>query len=132
GDGLVFCSRYMSDQQAKEKLLREVEGEPVMEPRLIKFRTGRRRQSWNKNVVAIGLSSGFIEPLESTSIHMIMSGVVRLIHLFPLKGVTPALTARYNDMTRREIEHIRDFVVLHYHANEREDSDFWRECRQMD
>ncbi len=131
GDGLVFCSRYLTDQQATDKLLREVEGPPIMQPRVIKFRTGRRRQAWNKNVIALGLASGFIEPLESTSIHMIMTGVVRLIHLFPFSGITPALTARYNDVARREIEHIRDFVVLHYYANERNDSEFWRECREM-
>lgn len=131
GDGLVFCSRHMSDQHAIDKLLREVEGPPLIEPRVIKFRTGRRRQAWNKNVVAIGLASGFIEPLESTSIHMIMTAAVRLVHLFPSAGITPELAARYNEDTRREIEKIRDFVVLHYHANEREDSEFWRECRDM-
>jgi len=131
GDGLVFCSRHMTDQQATEKFLREVEGKPITQPRVIKFRTGRRRQGWNKNVVAIGLAGGFIEPLESTSIHMIMSSVVRLIHLFPFAGVTPALQAEYNELTRKEIEHIRDFVVMHYHANERDDSEFWRECREM-
>lgn len=131
GDGLVFCSRYMSDQQATQKLLRDVEGPPIIDPKVIKFRTGRRRQTWNKNVIALGLASGFIEPLESTSIHMIMTSVVRLIHLFPFPGVTPALMAQYNEETRREIEKIRDFVVLHYYANQRKESEFWRECREM-
>jgi tryptophan 7-halogenase len=131
GDGFVFCSRYMSNEQATEKFLGAVEGKPITQPRVIKFRTGRRRQAWNKNVIALGLASGFIEPLESTSIHMIMTGAVRLIHLFPFAGVTPALMAEYNNLARREIEHIRDFVVLHYHANERTDSEFWRECREM-
>lgn len=131
GDGFVFCSRYLTNEKATERLLQEVEGPPIIDPKIIKFRTGRRRQSWNKNVVALGLASGFIEPLESTSIHMIMTGVVRLIHLFPFAGESPEIRARYNEETQREIERIRDFVVMHYHLNERDDTDFWRECRDM-
>jgi tryptophan halogenase len=132
GNGLVYCSRYMSDQQATEKLLREVEGKTIIQPRVIKFRTGRRRKAWNKNVVALGLGSGFVEPLESTSIHLIMTGVTRLIHLFPFSGVTPSFVDHYNELTKAEWEGVRDFIVLHYHATERDDSAFWRYCRNME
>lgn len=131
GNGLVYCSRYMSDEQATEKLLREVEGNAIREPRVIKFRPGRRRQVWNKNVLALGLASGFVEPLESTSIHVIITGVSRLIHLFPFGGVTQSLIDQYNDEARAEMEGIRDFIILHYHATERDDTEFWRECRTM-
>ena len=131
GNGLVYCSRHMSDEQAVEKLLREIEGKPISQPRVIKFRAGRRLQVWNRNVVALGLSSGFVEPLESTSIHLITTGVVRLIRLFPFHGVTQSFIDRYNNIARAELENIRDFIVLHYHATERDDSAFWRECRTM-
>jgi tryptophan halogenase len=132
GNGLVYCSRYLSDQDATDKLLRDVEGKAIIQPRVIKFRTGRRRQVWSKNVLALGLASGFVEPLESTSIHLIMTGVTRLIHLFPFAGVTQSFVDQYNDEARVELEKIRDFIVLHYHVTERDDSPFWRECRDME
>jgi tryptophan 7-halogenase len=132
GNGLVYCSRYMSDQDATDKLLRDVEGKAIIQPRVIKFRTGRRRQVWSKNVLALGLASGFVEPLESTSIHLIMTGVTRLIHLFPFAGVTQPFVDQYNDEARVELEKIRDFIILHYHVNQRDDSPFWRECREME
>ncbi len=131
GNGLVYCSRYMSDQQATEKLLREVEGKTIVQPRVIKFKPGRRLKSWNKNVLALGLASGFVEPLESTSIHLVMTGVVRLIHMFPFGGVTQSFVDQYNEDVRQEHEKIRDFIILHYYVNERQDSEFWRECREM-
>ncbi len=131
GNGLVYCSRYMSDQDAMDKLLREVEGKPMTQPRVIKFKPGRRRQVWNKNVLALGLASGFVEPLESTSIHVIITGVTRLIHLFPFGGVTQSFIDQYNEEARLEMERIRDFIILHYHATDREDTEFWRECRNM-
>ena len=132
GNGLVYCSRYMTDAQATEKLLREVEGKPLVQPRVIKFRTGRRRKVWHKNVLALGLASGFVEPLESTSIHLIVTGVTRLIHLFPFSGVSQSLVDQYNNDAVTELEKIRDFVVLHYFATERDDSAFWRFCAGME
>jgi tryptophan halogenase len=131
GNGLVYCSRYMSDQDAKDQLMRSIEGKAISEPRVIKFRTGRRLKSWNKNVIALGLASGFIEPLESTSIHLVMTGVTRLIHLFPFGGVTQSFIDQYNDEVRTEVEKVRDFIILHYHVTQREDTPFWRECKNM-
>ena len=103
----------------------------LTEPRLIRFKAGSRRKEWHKNCVAIGLASGFVEPLESTSIHLIMIAVTRLMQLFPFGGVNEAVAERYNDVARREIEGIRDFIILHYYLNER-DEPFWQECRSLD
>jgi tryptophan 7-halogenase len=131
GNGLVFASRFLPDESAKEELLAAIEGKPITAPRVLKFQTGRRRQVWVKNCVALGLASGFIEPLESTSIHLMMVGVTRLMHLFPFGGFNPSLADRYNEDARIEMEKTRDFIVLHYHATERDDSPFWRHCREM-
>jgi tryptophan halogenase len=132
GNGLVYCSRYLSDDEAEAMLRRDVEGKAITEPRVIRFRTGRRVRSWNGNCVALGLASGFVEPLESTSIHLIMTGVTRLMQLFPFNGISDSLVDRYNDLTRSELESIRDFIVLHYHATRRDDSPFWRYCKDME
>ncbi|RYE52929.1 MAG: tryptophan 7-halogenase, partial [Sphingobacteriales bacterium] len=131
GNGLVYSSHYLSDEEAKEKLLNNIQGALLTEPRTIKFQTGRRREVWKKNCVALGLASGFIEPLESTSIHLIMMGVNRLMHLFPFSGVNDALISEYNRLSRIEMEQLRDFIVLHYHTTERNDSAFWNYCRTM-
>ncbi len=131
GNGLVYCSRYMSDQEATDKLLREVEGKTIIQPRVIKFRTGRRRLAWNKNVIAVGLASGFVEPLESTSIHLIMTSMTRLILLFPFPTVTQSIIDQYNDESRIEAERVRDFIILHYCATQRDDSPMWKYCRSM-
>ena len=112
-------------------MLGAIDGGPITAPRVLKFQTGRRRQVWNKNCMALGLSSGFIEPLESTSIHLMMVGVTRLLHLFPFSGVNPSLVDQYNEAARIEMEKTRDFIVLHYHATQRDDSPFWRHCRDM-
>ena len=131
GNGLVFASAFMSEDEARTLLSGGLEGTPLFEPRLIRFKAGRRRKSWVKNCIAIGLSSGFIEPLESTSIHLIMIAVTRLLQAFPFGGATPAARDRFNEQADREIIGIRDFIILHYHANGRDDSDFWRHCRNM-
>jgi tryptophan halogenase len=131
GNGLVYCSRYMSDEQATAKLLREVEGKTIIQPRVIRFQTGRRLNAWNKNVIALGLAGGFVEPLESTSIQMIMTGMTRLIYLFPFPTVTRAIIDQYNEESRIEAERVRDFIILHYCATTRDDSEFWRYCSTM-
>lgn len=131
GNGLVYCSRYLSDDAARKTLLEKVEGKLISEPKIIKFKTGQRRQYWNKNCVALGLASGFIEPLESTSIHMIQRGITRLIQMFPYDGIRACDIDEYNNQMKAENVTIRDFVILHYHLTEREDSAFWRYCKNM-
>ncbi|WP_289030793.1 tryptophan halogenase family protein [uncultured Paraglaciecola sp.] len=131
GNGHVFCSRYMSDDEGKQLLLDNVEGKLLTDPRVIKFRTGTRRKHWNKNCVAIGLSSGFIEPLESTSIHLIQRGIIRLLQNFPKEGIRQPDIDHFNKLTEFETEGIRDFIILHYHVTERRDSAFWNYCRTM-
>ena len=131
GNGLVYCSRYLPDDEAKARLLAQIDGKPLRPPMTLKMRTGRRRNTWNKNCVALGLASGFVEPLESTSIHLIMTGVTRLMQLFPFDGIQQSFVDHYNELTRTEIESVRDFIVLHYYANEREEP-FWRHCREIE
>jgi tryptophan 7-halogenase len=131
GNGIVFSDQYMSVDEARETLLKNLTAKTVNEPRVIKFTTGRTTQPWHKNVVAIGLSSGFLEPLESTSIHLIQSAIVRLMKLFPQRGIDPAAVDAYNRESKIEYETIRDFIVLHYHVNERDDSEFWRDMRHL-
>ncbi len=132
GNGTVFCSQYLSPEDAQAQLLKDVEGETLVSPRVIRFRTGRRRKNWNKNCLAIGLSSGFLEPLESTSIHLIMSSITRLLQLFPHHGIQPAIVDEYNQQAASEIERIRDFIILHYKVTDRNDSPFWRYCQGME
>lgn len=131
GNGLVYCSRYISDNDATTLLLKNVEGDLKTEPRVIKFRTGRALQQWNKNCVAIGLSSGFLEPLESTSLHLIQTGIIRLIKMFPNGNIHQSEIDEYNRQSKFEYDHIRDFIILHYHATKRTDSMFWNYCRTM-
>ena len=131
GNGFVYCSRYISDNDAKQLLMDNIEGQPLTEPKVIKYRTGRRLKGWNKNCIALGLASGFVEPLESTSIHLVSSGLIRLLRLFPFEGLNQVTIDEYNRQSSQEIECVRDFIVLHYHATQRNDSPFWRHCRSM-
>ena len=131
GNGIVYSSQYLSDDEAGQTLLNNLDTKALDTPRTIRFKTGRTDQQWCKNVVAIGLSSGFLEPLESTSIHLIQSGIVRLMKMFPNQGISQAMVDLYNAESKDEFETIRDFIILHYHVNQRDDSDFWRDMRNM-
>ena len=131
GNGLVYCSDYLDDDAARERLLSLVDGTPIIDPRPIRFTTGQRRQYWNKNCIALGLSSGFIEPLESTSIHFIQNGIMWLLLMFPDSVMSQASVDEYNNKLRGEAERIRDFIVLHYFANQRAGEPFWDMCRDL-
>jgi tryptophan halogenase len=126
GNGLVYSSAHISEQDARAELLANLKTAPLFEPRLIRYVTGRRRKSWDKNVVALGLASGFLEPLESTSIHLIQVGVTRLIKLFPFGGDIRGAQRALQCAVGAELENIRDFIILHYKLTERDDTTFWR------
>lgn len=132
GNGHVYCSEFISDDEATSVLLSNLEGESLKDPVIIPFKTGRRKKFWNKNVVAIGLSSGFLEPLESTSIHLIQQSLVRLMRMFPTSRFDQSNVDEYNNQVGFEFDVIRDFIILHYHVNQRTDSLFWQRCAQME
>ncbi len=132
GNGLVYSSAHMSDDEAQALLTASLDAPTTNTPRVIKYKTGKRKKIWNKNCVAMGLSSGFIEPLESTSIHLFQKSVLELIQNFPFFGITDALVKRYNEMSDREAEGARDFVILHYKLTQRSDTTFWSENAEMD
>ncbi|PZR34143.1 tryptophan halogenase family protein [Caulobacter segnis] len=130
GNGYVFSSRHISDDEARATLLGGLEGRALMEPMFIPFKTGVRQRLWEKNVVAVGLSGGFIEPLESTALHLIYRGVDFLLRFFPDRDFDPALRAEYNRRMVADYEEIRDFIVLHYCKTQRDDTPFWRAVRE--
>ena len=132
GNGHVFSSSHMSDDEAAAILLANLDGKPLADPRLVKFRPGKRDKAWEKNVVAIGLSSGFLEPLESTSIHLIQTSILRLIALFPGGGFKDADVHEFNRQTDAEYKDVRDFIIAHYKVTNRKDTPYWAYCKHMD
>lgn len=132
GNGIVYCSRYLDHDAALERLLGNIEGEPLTPPNKIRFQTGARRKQWHRNCIAIGLSGGFMEPLESTSIHLIQRAILRLIRMMPQGAISPRDIAEFNDQQFQDMEQIRDFLILHYKVTDRRDSPFWRQCAAMD
>ncbi|PXA90681.1 tryptophan halogenase [Caulobacter sp. D4A] len=131
GNGYVYSSHHVDDERALDTLLTNLDGRPTDEPNFLRFTPGRRERAWEKNVCSIGLSAGFIEPLESTSIHMIQAGITKLLALFPGHGVDPLEIDEYNRLTAEQVDRIRDFVVLHFHATRRDDTDYWRYLSSM-
>ncbi len=132
GNGHVYCNAYMTDDEAQNILLSNLDGAPLTESRQLRFTTGKREQFWYRNCIGLGLASGFMEPLESTSIHLIQRGITRLMQMFPVNGIKQSDIDEYNQQTVFETDNIRDFIALHYKVTHREDTPYWRYCRNMD
>lgn len=131
GNGYVYCDKFISDEQAMETLLGCIEGKPINQPRVIPFSTGLRKQPWKGNCLSLGLAQGFLEPLESTAIHLVSKSLQLFVRMFPTKAPNALLIGEFNRRLKQDYEEIRDFLILHYCTTERTDSDFWRWCKQM-
>lgn len=132
GNGYVYSSAYISDAEAAEELLSALDAPPEAEPRVLRFRPGRRRRSWVGNCVSVGLASGFLEPLESTSIYLAQVAIQTLLELFPTSEVSPVARGEFNRIIDEQYDRVRDFLILHYHCTTRDDSSFWNYVRTMD
>jgi tryptophan halogenase len=131
GNGYVFCDSYISEDEAARLLLERLDGEAMADPKILRFTAGKRRLGWVKNCLAVGLSSGFLEPLESTSIHLIQVAIMKLFELFPFREVNPVLVNQYNREMDALYDHVRDFIIAHYKVTDRDDTPFWQYCRNM-
>lgn len=131
GNGYVFCDQFMSEDEASSLLLQRLDSRALADPKMLRFKAGRRRKSWIRNCLALGLSSGFLEPLESTSIHLVQIGLTKWLDVLPDRHCDPILIDRYNEEMAFQYETIRDFIIAHYKVTEREDTDFWRYCKHM-
>ena len=131
GNGIVYCNRYLDKDAALDRLLGSVEGEVLTKPNFIGYTTGARRKQWHRNCVAVGLSGGFMEPLESTAIHLIQRAVLRLIRMLPGGRISARDIAEFNDQQLTDMDQIRDFLILHYKVTNRRDSPFWRHCADL-
>lgn len=131
GNGHIYSSDFMADDAAHDILMGGLDGKPISDARTLRFTTGRLEEFWHKNCVGIGLSSGFLEPLESTSLYLIQMGISKFITLFPDGSFPPVVVNEYNRQMRQQFDQVRDFIILHYCATERDDSPFWNYCRTM-
>lgn len=131
GNGIVYSDDHISDDEAQNRILSHINGKTITQPRVIKFKTGTREKHWNKNCIAVGLSSGFLEPLESTSIHLVQDSILRLLRIFPQGEIRQADIDEFNEQTERNIEKIRDFIILHYAVTNRSDKGYWGYCKNM-
>ena len=132
GNGYVYSSAHISDEEAADAIVAAVEGDPLADPRVLRFRAGRRRRGWVRNVVGVGLAAGFLEPLESTSIHLAQHAITYLVELFPERRIADADRDEFNRLMDIEYDRVRDFLILHYHATTRDDSSFWNHVRTME